>query len=248
MRKMLSIILAAGIITLTAGSLFALREPYGSDVGYVIVKCTVTVDVDVLDNWSTAWFIYQGNMNNGLSAGQTDVSVTSITVKNNSSGAIVKYAVLVSSIQRNSATDGSGNWISDDDDTTAGIKGWYLSTDGIADSPGEFILWAVFSKNRPNANDFLNNEANDQFRVNLANSQPSDSQLRNYTYRSTNGNFGPETPANQYSSALSGSANNLIAPNEERGLWFKITTPASVTDVYPRRISVVVYGGLGSSW
>jgi hypothetical protein len=248
MRKMLSIILAAGIITLTAGSLFALSWPYDSDVGYVIVKCTVTVDVDVLDTWSTAWFISEGNMSSGLTAGEDDVSVTSITVKNNSTGAIVKYAVLVSSIQRNDNVNGTGNWLSDDDNLISGIKGWYLSTDGTADSPGEFILAAVFSKNKPPKNDFTADEANDQFRVNLATFTLTDGHLITYTYKTGGLAFDPATVTNRYSSAMSGSTNNLVSPGEQRGLWFYIDTPAAVTDTYPRRISIVVYGGLGSSW
>jgi len=241
MRKMLQYLLIGSLILSSALVVYA--QNVDTDYGYVIVKCTVTVDVDVLDEQATAYFRYEGPYYQ-LGTNETYVSTTSIKVQNLSGGAILKYAVFVSEIQRNQNDNGSGSWIPDTDNQTEGIKGWTLSTD---DTPGicEFVLYAVFANARPSSDDFA--DANDR----LAMFDP-DYRSAN-TYRVGNDKFGPETTSLQYPTALSGwTGANYIAPypeeNYARDLWFKIKTPTAVTDERPRRIVIRVDGGISTAW
>lgn len=244
MRKMLSVILLAGVV-LFATTTTALAA-YDSDIGYVIVRCTVTIDVDVLDTQATAWFVDTSTQTATLGYNQADVSITSISVKNISNGAVLKYAVVVSTIER--TQDGS-TWVPDSDDLGSMIKGWYLSNDNT--NVGECILAAVFAKERPATGDFETSEYNDQF---LKVIQSYDAtELGNHTYRKNGSNFDPAEENRRYASALDFGENNAISPvedaNNPRGLWFYIKTPQAVTDEYPRRFTITVYGTLiGSSW
>ncbi len=233
MRKTIGILLICMFLLGISSKVLALTN-YDRDTGYVIVRCTVTVDVDVLDEQATAWFV-QRSTAGALSVDQADVSISSISVKNNSTGAVLKYAVLVSSIQR--THDGS-NWISDDDDFNNLIKGWTLSNNNTNDGVGEFVLSAVFARSRPAISDFNTVQANDQFRVNLGSSNPSDGQLQAYTYKTNGDNFDPNNGTLRYTSVLGNSSGiNAVSPGEVRGLWFYIRTPQAVTDTYPRRIT-----------
>ena len=237
---MLQYLLIGSLILSSALVVYA--QNMDTDYGYVIVKCTVTVNIDVLDEQATAWFL---NQYGGIGTGETHVSISSITVVNISNGAIVKYAVMVSSIQRNEDSDGSGAWISDDDDFDQGIKGWTLDS-----SPGicQFVLYAVFANARPASGDFADN---DQFTVNLAGANPTPTQRDDHTYKTGGDKYDPAT--NRYDSALGNDTGvNFVAPYDmpgyERGLWFKIITPTAVTDELPRRIIIRVDGGLGNAW
>jgi len=247
MRKMLQYLLIGSLILGSALVVYA-QTNIDTDEGYVIVRCTVTVDVDVLDEWATAWFVAKDNYN-GLTPGQSYVSVTSITVRNLSSGAILKYAVLVSSIQRNTETNGSGAWISDDDNFAQGIKGWTLdSSSGVC----RFVLRAVFANARPALGDFGTGN-DDRFQVNLAGATPNITQRQDHTYKTNGEMFDPATSGLRYNSILGNSTGvNFIPPNPEtgyeRGLWFRIDTPTAVTDELPRRIIIRVDGGLGNVW
>jgi hypothetical protein len=194
----------------------------------------------VLDDWSTAWFLFEGNLNTGLSPNQYEVSATSIAVKNNSSGAILKYALSVSSIQRNTQEDGSGSWVADSDDTSNDIKGWTINDDDDNDDgAGDFALAAVFKPTKPGSAEF---GIEDYFTA----INPDLSDRTSFTYKKGH-KF--DVASGGYSSAMSSSSNNLISPGEIRGLWFKILTPKAVTDQFPRRIIIRVDGTLsGSSW
>jgi len=244
MRKIISILLAAFmVVSLTSLA----RATRNSDVGYVVVRCTVTIDVDVLDTWATAWFISIGNLSGGLSPNQEDVSVSSIVVKNQSSGAVLKYAVVAEAIHR--TPDNGNSWVPDIDDIPNGIKGWTLSNDGTNDDIGEFVLAAVFAKSRPAITDFETSEYNDQFRRLVTSYNAS--ELTNHTYK-VDTNFTPNDPDKRYPSALGNTTGvNAISPrvdaNNPRGLWFYIKTPQAVTDEYPRRITIRVYGTTVSS-
>ena len=245
MRKIVSILLAAFMVV----SLTSLARAYDSDVGYVVVRCTVTIDVDVLDTWATAWFISIGSLTSGLSPNQEDVSVSSIVVKNQSSGAVLKYAVVAEAIHR--STDSGTSWVADNDDLANGIKGWTLSDNGTNDGIGKFVLAAVFAKSRPAITDFGTNEYNDQLRKLVTSYNATD--LTDYTYK-VDTNFTPADTTKQYPSALGNNTGvNAISPTEDannpRGLWFYIKTPQAVTDEYPRRITIRVYGTtVSSSW
>jgi hypothetical protein len=218
-------------------------------VGYVVVRCTVTIDVDVLDTWATAWFISIGNLSGGLSPNQEDVSVSSIVVKNQSSGAVLKYAVVAEAIHR--TTDGGTSWVADTDDIPNGIKGWTLSTDGNNDGIGKFVLAAVFANSRPAISDFGTSQYDDQLRSLVTNYNAT--ELTNHTYK-VDTNFTPADSNKRYPSALGNTTGvNAISPsvdaNNPRGLWFYIKTPQAVTDEYPRRITIRVYGTtVSSSW
>ncbi len=243
MRKAIGLLLISMFLFGVASKVLA--QTTDNDRGYVIVRCTVTIDVDVLDDQATAWFVQKSTMG-ALSPNQEDVSISSISVQNKSIGAVLKYAVFVSSIQR--TTDGT-SWVPDDDDLNKMIKGWYL-----ADSTGPvgaFRLRAVFAKSRPAISDFGGGAANDEFRVNLGGATPTTTQLGDYTYKTGGDNFDPVNSTLRYPSALGNTTGtNAISPVTDtiRGLWFCIHTPAAVTEDYPRRIVITVYGGLGSSW
>jgi|GEM_PF-2462837 hypothetical protein len=248
MRKMLTyILLLSGVMFFVSTSIaLAYRD---SDIGYVIVRCTVTIDVDVLDTNATAWFVATSTQGCTLSPGQEDVSITSITVVNISTGAVLKYAVIVDTIQR---TEDGANWIADSDDLNRGIKGWSLSTDGNLDTVGECILAAVFANARPPIGDFGTSEGNDRFFYVIP--SPNATQLSTYTYKTGGDNFDPATDTRRYPSALgNGSGTNSVSPvrnaNNPRNLHFYIRTPVAVTDEFPRRFVIRVYATLsGSSW
>ncbi|MCS7228046.1 MAG: hypothetical protein NZ839_03675, partial [Endomicrobia bacterium] len=194
MRKNIGISLVSVFfgVVIIGSSLFA--QPYTSDTGYVIVRCTVSISVDVLDANATAWFVAVGTQTSTLSTGQTDVSITSIAVRNTSSGAVLKYAVYVSSIQRSS--DGI-NWISDDDDFGSMIKGWYLTQDGVLDSVGEFQLAAVFASSRPASGEFQTTNTGtrgaDEFRMNASTFSITNAHRAAYTYKTGGEDFDPAT-------------------------------------------------------
>jgi len=241
------ILLLSGVMFFVSTSIaLAYRD---SDIGYVIVRCTVTIDVDVLDTNATAWFVATSTQGCTLSPGQEDVSITSITVVNISTGAVLKYAVIVSTIQR---TEDGANWIADDDDLNRGIKGWSLSTDGTLDTVGECILAAVFANARPTISDFGAAQGDDRFFHVIP--SPSPSQLDMYTYKTGGANFDPATGGRRYPSALGNtSGTNCVSPvrdeNNPRNLHFYIKTPVAVTDEFPRRFVITVYATLsGSSW
>jgi hypothetical protein len=248
MRKMLTYILILSGVMFFVSTGIALAA-MDSDIGYVIVRCTVTVDVDVLDTNATAWFVATSTQGCTLSPGQEDVSITSITVVNRSSGAVLKYAVIVDTIQRTS--DGV-NWVADSDDYNNGIKGWSLSTDGNLDTVGECILAAVFATSRPSISDFGTTEGNDRFFYVIP--SPNATQLGTYTYKTGGANFDPATGSLQYQSALGNtSGTNCVSPvlgtNNPRNLHFYIKAPVAVTDEMPRRFVIKVYATLsGSSW
>ena len=248
MRKMLTyILILSGVMFFVSTSIALAAMDY--DIGYVIVRCTVTVDVDVLDTNATAWFVATSTQGCTLSPGQEDVSITSITVVNLSAGAVLKYAVIVDAIQR---TEDGANWIADSDDLERGIKGWSLSTDGNLDSVGECILAAVFAKARPSISDFGTSEGNDQFHYVIP--SPDAIQLSTYTYKTGGANFDPADNTLRYPSALGNTTGtNCVSPvrdaNNPRNLHFYIRTPVAVTDEFPRRFVIKVYATLsGSSW
>jgi len=209
----------------------------------------VTIDVYVLDTNATAWFVATSTQGCTLSPGQQDVSITSITVVNISTGAVLKYAVIVDTIQR---TEDGVNWVADSDDYIGGIKGWSLSIDGNLDTVGECILAAVFAKARPSINDFGSNEGNDRFLYVIP--SPTATQLGTYTYKTGGNAFDPATVSLRYESALGNtSGTNCVSPvlgtNNPRNLYFYIKAPVAVTDEMPRRFVIKVYATLsGSSW
>ncbi len=248
MRKMLTyILLLSGVMFFVSTSIaLASRD---SDIGYVIVRCTVTINVDVLDTNATAWFVATSTQGSTLSPGQEDVSITSITVVNISTGAVLKYAVIVATIQR---TEDGANWIADSDDLDRGIKGWSLSTDGNLDTVGECILAAVFARERPSISDFGSIEGDDRFLYVI--SSPNTTQLGTYTYKTGGANFDPASNTLRYQSALGNtSGTNCVSPvrddNNPRNLHFYIRTPVAITDEFPRRFVIRIYATLsGSSW
>lgn len=253
MRKWLAGTLATALAVIIAICTTA-EGSIGTDYGYVIVRCTIAISVDVLDANATAWFVAVGT-DAGLSPNQADVSISSIGVRNTSSGAVVKWAVLVSSIQR--SEDGA-NWISDDDDMSKFIKGWFLTTDGTLDAIGEFQLAAVFAKSRPSLDQFEvtenQNRGNDEFRDNLRWGTPTTDQRNTYTYKTNGEGFDPSTTGLRYPSALPNtSGTNAISPypldDSTRWMWFYVKTPAAVTDTFPRRIIIRVDAALvGAAW
>jgi hypothetical protein len=227
------IFLLLSLMVLSKTSLFAANPDYG----YVIVRCTGTISVDVLDSNATAWFVVNGSTSAALSAGQTAVSIGSITVINNGSGIMCKWAVWVASIQK--TMDGS-TWQSDD-----APGAWDLGS-----SPGICVarLCGVFATARPASGDFQTSAEGDDYFLNQRNMNVTNSiTLNNYTYKTDNSSLGPTN--NYYNSEYNLSSTQVIAPGSQRSMYFRIDTPTAILDEYPRRFVIAVKAtGANQSW
>jgi len=220
MRKMLSIILAAGIIFGLTATAMAVQNP---DYGYVIVKCTVTLSVDVEDN-ATAYFS-TGNEPDRyvISAGSgfDYVSISSITVKNDSHGAICQWALQVSTIEYSEswsppAWNGDNRWTLGD---SAGVQ--------------QAVLCAVFATSRPVTDDFsvpgdTLSVTTDKIWTHTTKLDPEDTVKR---YSSTN--------PNGYN-----GTNKVVNPDDRRALWFRFIPPTAVIDEWYRRFTIKVTAAL----
>jgi len=224
---MLSIILTAGIIFGLTATTMAVQNP---DYGYVIVRCTVTLSVDVEDN-ATAYFStgaepYRYEISAG--SGFDYVSTSSITVKNDSQGALCIWKVQVSAIQRADSND----WGS--------INAWDPEpywTLGTSPDVEQAVLYAVFCSSRPSASEF---ESNDILMVG------SDKTWRHKTTTDVSLDPTSTTSGFQYpqNSKTSGYANKVTAPGDRRALWFRFLPPTAVRDDNFRRFIIQITAAL----
>ena len=232
-KKMLGLAaIVLSFIVISSQKVFAVNPDYG----FVIVRCTGTLSIDVLDGNSTAWFNLSGSLVEALSANQTAISFGSITVRNDGVGILSKWAVWVASIQRTS--DGGVTWVADSGDGSWSISD---STAGICRAR----LSAVFARSRPVADDFLNDYGNDVL-ANLASYNVSGSVLDTYTFSTGNSRLGPESDGIRYVPDYTVGSYHLVAPGSSRGLYFRIETPIAILDEYPRRFVIAVKAQYGA--
>lgn len=222
MRKWLPILLVASLIFITGRTL----AQQATDEGFVIVRCTVTISVEVLDPDATIYFGTGTEPQRyiiGAGAGLDYVSTSSITVRNNSSGAICNWLLRVKEIQRSQDTNWPvSSWTTDDR--------WTLGT-----SPGvhQCVLYAVFATSRPATSEFVSN----------------DDELTTTSASWVHGSrFDPATgtPSFRYGQpnvpGFSDSDKMILPtyPDNIKALWFRFIPPTAVVDDLYRRFVIEV--------
>jgi len=211
MRKMLSIILAAGIIFGLTATAMAVQNP---DYGYVIVKCTVTLSLDV-GNDNDASSIYTVHL--GTHAPGTDLLSGAIPVENDGVGSIVKISLQRTACDINSADDGSGTWSTDN-----GVTKWSWESSNF-DNVGTLkaCLGVIFSSSTPTNTTWVGN----------------DDIIEEEKYYSKDANSTLTGPHSPYTSALN-STRNFVAYVETRNMYVRLKLPTAVADQKPRRITI----------
>ena len=216
-----------------------------SDVGYVVVRCTISISVDVLDTNAT-WYIAGMSTGSiaGVSAGATYYSMTasSVSIRNSSSGAMTKWTVHVSTIQAKTWTAyGTGEsslatgWEGDDVDMNK--TGWLL---GSASDINTCVLSACFKVDGAVTGlDFPINDP-DTTSLNLLTMRTASDDIDIY---STSGRFLPAS-GGSYPSAITEPSNaNWVLPGQVRSLGFKFSAPTVVSDQKWRRLVLQVSAG-----
>ena len=213
------------------------------DVGYVIVRCTISISVDVLDTNAT-WYI--AGMSTGPITGVTpgatyySMSTSSVSIRNSSSGAMTKWTVHVSTIQTKTWTSyGNGEatlatgWVADDVDVN--LTGWRMGS--VADI-NTCALSACFKVDGAvTALDFPINGP-DTTSLNLLTMRTASDDLDTY---SITGRFLPIS-GGSYPTAF-GSTANWVLPGQVRSLGFKFSAPTVVSDQNWRRFVLLVSAG-----
>jgi hypothetical protein len=230
MRKMLSIILAAGIIFGLTATAMAVQNP---DYGYVIVRCTVTLSVDVEDN-ATAYFS-TGNepdryvISAGL--GFDYVSISSITIKNDSVGAICKWALQVSTIQYSESYPF----------TWQGDNRWKLVETQSDEGIHEAILYGVFASSRPSLGEFATVSTFTVGTDKLWAHTITAGSAKSFDPNSTTSGFQYAQPSIP---GYDPGTIKAIKPGDRRALWFRFVPPKAVVDEYYRRFVIQVTASL----
>ena len=225
MKKLLGLLTAAVLVAgiSTAASAAA------TDNAYVLVRCTVTISVQVLTNNST-WWAHGSNPYDTSPGFSYESGASSVSIRNNSLGAITKWSLQISTIQTkafsNYSDDLTTGWVADSGDgmwvpgATAGIMTAALS--------------AVF-KSQPSSE-------TDYDASTILTLSPQVYQTGN----SGNNNFRP-LGGNGYQSAINPatSAANYVSPSgsdstDGRGLHFMLKTPTAVLDQNWRRFVIQV--------
>ncbi|MFH1369142.1 MAG: hypothetical protein ABII64_08450 [Elusimicrobiota bacterium] len=237
----LALIAVSALIGFTAVDVLADE----SDNAYVIVRCTITISVDVLDGNATFYVsgMSTGSLS-GFTPGATEYSKPNmVSINNNSSGALTKWTLHVSTIQTK-AYSGSGNdpteilgtgWAADPVDI-APYTGWLLG-----DQSGVLTcaLAAVFIANDEQAiaRDF--DPLQDSTAGDLLTMRTTANALDTWD---TTARFFPDI-GTSYPSRIGTSAANWTMPGDTCDLAFKFSAPIVVADENWRRIVVVVTAG-----
>jgi hypothetical protein len=211
MRKMLSIILAAGIIFGLTATAMAVQNP---DYCYVIVKCTVTLSLDV-GNDDVASSTYTVHL--GTHAPGTDLLSGPIPVENDGEGSIVKISLQRTKCEINSNDDGTGTW---SDDT--GVTGWSWSSSFANVGTLKACLGVIFSSSTPTDTNWVSD----------------DDIIEDPTYYRKNANSVLTGPHSPYTSALNSNSLNFVAYGEIRNMYVRLKLPTAVADQKPRRITI----------
>ena len=213
------------------------------DAGYVIVRCTISISVDVLDTNAT-WYIAGMSTGpiTGVSAGATyySMSTSSVSIRNSSSGAMTKWTVHVSTIQTKTWTSYANGeatlatgWVADDVDVN--LTGWRMGS--VADI-NTCVLSACFKVDGAVTGlDFPINDP-DTTALNLLTMRTASDDLDTY---SITGRFLPIS-GGSYPTAF-GSTANWVLPGQVRSLGFKFSAPTVVSDQNWRRFVLLVSAG-----
>ena len=206
-------ILGALILLTTVAVSFAVNP----DFGYVIVRCTVTISVDVEEPDNIAYFGTGDEPDRYvISAGPgfDYVSTSSITVKNDSNGAVCQWKLKVSAIHY--SVSYPFDWITD--------TRWSLG-----DSPDveQAVLYAVFATSRPATGEFANDDilsTTDAYWTHPTKFDPSTGVPFRYDQHPKFTDYG----------------NKATIPGDRRALWFRFIPPTAVIDEYYRRFTIQV--------
>ena len=202
------------------------------DYAYVIVKCTVSLSVQVVAP-SIQVYTSTPNAGAGISAGQVFVS-SYVTVQNNGSGCIETWTLQVSS-QDYCATAG-GSYIANDGSGAAWALGSTIADNGI----NKVVLAACFKSADAIVTDFSpasNNENMLKWFVPV-------------TWGSGAFDVGATSCYQPNSNAytqdyVNGSGHNNVAAGNLRNLFFYVKAPTAVTDQMYHRFMVMVTAAVG---
>ena len=114
----------------------------GSDSAYVVVRCTVSLSIQVLPATNYVYFTGAA-VGNGISAGEAWVS-TNVIVANTGSGCIETWTLQVSTQHQSASIPVGGAWNGGWADTTTANAGWDLGTTMIDNGVNKVVLAACF--------------------------------------------------------------------------------------------------------
>jgi len=212
MKKFLSAIFVLGILAGLSSIVIAVSNP---DHCYVLVKCTVTLSLDVGNDTVAPYY----TVSLGTHAAGSWLLSSSITVKNDGNGSIIQVDIYRLACERNASEDGTGAWSADSD---AYAWQWQSSTQA---AQGALKSWlgVIFSSSPPsNDNTWIGTD---------------DTVESTTTYKAAaNSNLtGPHSP---YASAISGTTENRWAYPDMRQMYVRVKLPDAVADQKPRRITI----------
>lgn len=217
MKKLIGLVIALGLVA----GVISIAVAANPDTGYIVVKCTVTISIDVGDNGTADYYVWLGTH-----APNTTLFTPAIPVRNNSSGALCSWAVSTGTIQKYNKDeyDGTGSWVADD---TAFAWQW-------ADAAATLKVHARL---------LFASAFTDEF---TATDRIGDGNPQGKPYKPSDGGaFQPTT--NAYATAVPGSSDNIVAAGDMRNAYLKIYLPTSVGDQRPRRLPVIMRAFLGDS-
>jgi hypothetical protein len=238
MKKLLSAFLVLVVFAIV-GLMYssnAYAAATNPDYAYVVVKCTVSLSIQVL---ATTNYVYLNNCNNGtngISAGEAWVS-SNVVVANNGSGCIETWTLQVTT--QNVATT-LGTWL---DTGTVNGMAWTLATNMANTLPSvggvnQVVLGACFKSAVATTADFGANGWN----------------LLKWQTPTTWGSGAFDVGGTscyqpngaQYPQDLTiGTGNNNVAALNNRSLYFYVKAPAAVTDTKYHRFTVTITAAVG---
>jgi hypothetical protein len=204
-------------VSFLAPSAFAINP----DVGYVIVKCTMTTSIDVLNGTDYV------KINGGIAVAPNEIWISSyVAVKNDGTGSITRWSLRIST--QHYSTDGS-TWL----DTTTSNVGWGYGETLTDNGLNNVVLAAAFAQGPTILSTDFGNE---------------DCLLSTNTiYLAGAGAYGPAT--NAYATDFtSPNSYNMVAntsTNNTRRLFFYMRTPTAITDENYRRFTIMITATIG---
>ncbi|MDW8055588.1 MAG: hypothetical protein RMJ13_02640 [Elusimicrobiota bacterium] len=227
MRKYIRLLALCMLVLTSAGIIYAQTA---TDHCYVIVRCTVTISINIDD---TASLVH-------LSTAGPNVFVVSgssyVTVTNNSSGAICKWRVRVSTQEYTTQDPPSGGWTV----PTTGDYYWNLRENGQS-AAGDVMtaaLLCIFASSATTScvsTDFDTDNASDD--------------IIGYSWVILEGAKMKHNSSIPPDDWPSGGTNADIAAGGIRNLFFGIRYPSAVADEFYRRFTVEVNAALpGTAW
>jgi hypothetical protein len=234
MKKLLSLVLALvlfsaiGLLTSTAS---AATNP---DYAYVVVRCTVSLSVQVV---SPNYYVYTSSQAGaGISA--SDIVVTSnVVVQNNGSGCIETWTLNVTS--QDYSTSDNGPWIANA--LPAGAP-WILSTNMANTLPSaagvnQVVLGACFKSVAAVPGDYGPNGFNLLKWFNAQTWLSGGFDIAAGVFQPTSNAYPQDF--------VYGSGNNNISAGSSKNLYFYVKAPTAVTDTNFHRFTVTITAAVG---